>query len=116
MLNKEFLVQASSRNCDTGGKMAYSAQQAADLATQTLILLADRPQDLAQFMEAAGLQPADIRNFASRPDIALFLLDFLVEDDDRLCSFADSLGVRPGDIMTARTALSGPGSYGWEAD
>lgn len=96
--------------------MAYSAQQAADIAMQTLITMADRPQDLTQFMEAAGLKPTDLRDFANRPDIAVFLFDFLVESDDRICSFAKALDLRPQDIMAARTALSGPGSYGWEVD
>lgn len=96
--------------------MAVSAQQAHDIATQILITMAERPDDLVSFMDGAGLQPSDLRTFADRPDIALFLLDFLVEDDDRLCRFADGLGMRPQDIMAARTALSGPGSFGWAAD
>lgn len=96
--------------------MAISHGQARDLAMQTLILLVDRPQDLAQFMDASGLRPADLRDIAGRPDIALYLLDFIVEDDARICSFAEALDLRPQDIMTARTALAGPGSYGWEAD
>ncbi|TGN52943.1 DUF3572 family protein [Paracoccus liaowanqingii] len=96
--------------------MAFSQEQARDLAMQTLILLVDRPEDLTQFMEASGLRPADLRDMAARPDIALYLLDFLVEDDARILSFAEALDLRPQDIMTARTALAGPGSYGWEAD
>lgn len=96
--------------------MAYSPEQAQDLAMRMLIALADRPDDMAQFMGATGLRPADLRRISERPDIALFLLDFLVENDDRICSFAQALDLRPQDVMAARTALSGPGSYGWEAD
>ena len=96
--------------------MAYSVTQAADLAQQVLIALVDRPEDLGAFMEGAGLQPSDLRDFADRPDIALYLLDFVTEDDDRVVVFAQALGLRPQDVMAARTALSGPGSYGWSAD
>lgn len=96
--------------------MAVSQAQARDLAMQILVMLVDRPQDLAQFMDGSGLRPADLRDIAERPDIDLYLLDFIVEDDARICSFAEALSVKPQEIMTARTALAGPGSYGWEAD
>ncbi|WP_265499947.1 DUF3572 family protein [Paracoccus beibuensis] len=96
--------------------MATSPQQAHDIATRILIAMAERPDDLVRFLEGAGLQPSDLRAFSDRPDMALFLLDFLVEEDNRLCDFADVVGMRPQDIMSARTALSGPGSYGWSAD
>ena len=95
--------------------MAYSAEQASELAVRVLIALAERPEDLARFMDMAGLQPQELRNLARRPDIAVFLLDYVVEDDARLCDFAGAMNLRAQDIMAARTALSGPGSYGWEA-
>lgn len=116
MLNKEFPGSMPSRNREKTRDMAYSVPQAADLSTRVLIELVDRPQDLARFMDQAGLRPKDLRDIATRPEVALFLLDFLVEDDDRILSFAQALHLRPQDIMAARTALSGPGSYGWEAD
>lgn len=96
--------------------MAYSVPQAAELATRVLIEMVARPQDLAQFMDQAGLRPDDLRDVATRPEVALFLLDFLVEDDDRILGFAQALHVAPQDIMAARTALAGPGSYGWSVD
>lgn len=96
--------------------MAISNAQAVDLATRLLIALVDRPEDLAQFMETSGLRPADLRAVADQPDIALYLLDFIVEQDERIQSFAAALDLQPRDIMQARTALAGPGSYGWEAD
>lgn len=96
--------------------MAVGMQQAHDIATRVLIAMAERPDDLVRFLDGAGLLPSDLRAFSDRPDMALFLLDFLVEDDERLCAFADAVDVRPQDIMSARTALSGPGSYGWSAD
>jgi len=90
--------------------------RAKELAADILIELANRPQDLGHFISESGLQPDELHHLADRPDIILFLLDFLAEDDERLISFSANLNLRPQDIMSARTALSGPGSYGWTAD
>ena len=46
---------------------------------------------------------------AERPEFALFLLDFLLESDQRVLAFAEAEGVAPDRIMAARAALSGPG-------
>lgn len=96
--------------------MAYTIEQAQDLATEILLTLVERPEDLSHFMGASGLAPDDLRQIAQRPDIAVFLLDFVVENDERIHEFAQALQLRPQDVMAARTALAGPGSYGWESD
>ncbi|WP_378943669.1 DUF3572 domain-containing protein [Paracoccus sp. R86501] len=96
--------------------MAYTPEQAHELATEILLAMAERPEELSHFMGASGLEPDDLRQISRRPDIAVFLLDFVVESDDRIHDFAQALQLRPQDVMAARTALSGPGSYGWEAD
>ena len=96
--------------------MAYTPQQAHELATEILLALVERPDELSHFMGASGLDPDDLRQIAQRPDIAVFLLDFVVESDERIHEFARALQLRPQDVMAARTALAGPGSYGWESD
>ncbi|MBU2956763.1 DUF3572 family protein [Paracoccus sp. 1_MG-2023] len=96
--------------------MAVSRNSAQDLATDLLLALAERPEQLAGFLGTSGLEPAALRQIASRPEIAVFLLDYIVEQDDRLLEFASAIDRDPRDVMTARTLLSGPGSYGWEAD
>ncbi|WP_162798932.1 DUF3572 family protein [Paracoccus indicus] len=96
--------------------MAYTPEQAHDLATEILLALVERPDELSHFMGASGLNPDDLRQIAQRPDIAVFLLDFVVESDERIHEFAQALQLRPHDVMAARTALAGPGSYGWESD
>lgn len=96
--------------------MAYTPEQAREMATEILLALAERPDDLAHFMGASGLEADDLRQLSQRPDIAVFLLDFVVESDERIHEFADALRLRPQDVMAARTALAGPGSYGWEMD
>ena len=69
---------------------------------------------LGGFLGATGLQPQDLRQAAGNPDIALHVLDYLLEDDQRVLEAAADLQVVPGDLLQARTALAGPGSYGWE--
>lgn len=96
--------------------MAISQQGAQELATDILLALAERPEQLAGFLGTSGLEPSALRQVASRPEIAVFLLDYIVEQDDRLLEVAQGIGRDPRDIMAARTVLSGPGSYGWEAD
>jgi hypothetical protein len=94
--------------------MTYSREAAQNLATSVLIHMAERPDLMAGFLEASGLNPQDLRKVSSDPEIALHVLDFLLEDDRRVLDAAADLTIPPGDLMQARTALAGPGSYGWE--
>lgn len=96
--------------------MAFTPEQAKELATEILLAMAERPEELTSFLGATGLQPDDLRHISQRPDVAVFLLDFVVENDERVHEFAQALQLRPQDVMAARTALAGPGSYGWETD
>lgn len=94
--------------------MTYTREAAQELATAALLYLAENPELIADFLGSTGLQPQDLRSVATNPDMALHVLDYLLEDDRRVMDGAGPLGVAPGDLMHARTALSGPGSYGWE--
>lgn len=79
-----------------------------------LLYMAERPDLIGGFLESSGLQPQDLRRAAGNPDIALHVLDYLLEDDRRVLDAAADLNILPGDLMQARTALAGPGSYGWD--
>lgn len=79
-----------------------------------LLYMAERPDLIGGFLESSGLQPQDLRRAAGNPDIALHVLDYLLEDDRRVLDAAADLNIVPGDLMQARTALAGPGSYGWD--
>lgn len=94
--------------------MTYTRDSAQALAMDGLIHVAGQPALAQAFLAATGLRPDDLRRAASDPGIALHILDFLVEDDQRVLSAAAALGVGPGDLMRARTVLAGPGSHGWE--
>ncbi|WP_234855168.1 DUF3572 domain-containing protein [Paracoccus everestensis] len=94
--------------------MTYTRESAQDLAVTILLYIAERPDLIGRFLESSGLQPQDLRQAAGNPDIALHVLDYLLEDDARVLDAAADLNIKPGDLMAARTALAGPGSYGWE--
>lgn len=94
--------------------MAYTQDSAQELAGAALLYLAERPELMGEFLASTGLRPQDLRSIAYSPETALHVLDHLLEDDRRVMDAAAALGVAPGDLMGARTALAGPGSYGWE--
>lgn len=94
--------------------MTYRRESAQELATSAFLYLAGQPDLIEGFLGATGLQPQDLRRVATNPDMALHVLDYLLEDDRRVMDAAAGLGIAPGDLMQARTALAGPGSYGWQ--
>lgn len=81
-----------------------------------LLHMAGQPELMATFLAASGLQPQALRNLADGPELALHVLDFLLEDDARVIEAAGAIGADPRDLMAARVALAGPGSFGWEID
>lgn len=96
--------------------MSYSAAAAQELAVKALIHIADHPDLASALLASSGLRPEALRQAAQDPDFCTHVLDFLLEDDRRVLDFARSMSIRPEEVLTARTALGGPGSFGWEAD
>lgn len=96
--------------------MSYTPQAARDLALRALPHIAADDELVEALLAMTGLRPQDLRQAVSDPGFALSLLDFLLEDDQRVLRFAQAAGIRPEEVMSARIALAGPGSHGWEAD
>lgn len=94
----------------------YSSQAAHDLALQAFQYLAGDDELVQALLASTGLQPADLRQALSTPEFSLSLLDFLLEDDQRVLGLADALNISPQEVMGARIALAGPGHYGWSVD
>lgn len=86
------------------------------LAADVLVHLSQHPDRLIAFLEATGLSPQDLRRLAQSPELSAALLDHLVQSDDAVLDCAAALNIRPAELMAARTALAGPGSYGWSVD
>lgn len=93
-----------------------NSSRAAQLAAEVLVHLSQRPDQLLAFLEATGLAPDDLRGLAQSPDLAAAILDHVLQSDATVLDCAEALGVPPARLMQARTALAGPGSYGWSVD
>lgn len=96
--------------------MTFSKAAAQDLAVEALLYLVERPEMTQALLASTGLQADDLRKVAENPEFGLYILDFMVEDDARVLEFAEIAKIRPEQVMTARTALAGPGSFGWEPE
>lgn len=60
-------------------------------------------------LAASGAGPEALRAMAEAPEFAVFVLEFLLDDDDRVLGFATAEGLRPDSVLSARAALEGPG-------
>lgn len=96
--------------------MAYSIAQAREMAISAMLHILERPDLTQEFLAESGLEADDLRRMAQGPDLPMQALDFLLQDDSRVLEAARDLGVAPQDLLAARTALAGPGSYGWQPD
>lgn len=96
--------------------MSDAGQAAQDLALAGLGYIAADADLIGPFLAMSGADAADLRRIARRPEFLVFVLDFLLESDDRVIGFAAAQGIRPEQIQRARLALGGPGEYGWSPD
>lgn len=96
--------------------MVFSQSQAQEIALSALLHVVAEPELVSAFLASSGLQPADLRGMAHTPELGLHVLDFLLEHDSRVIAAAAALEIAPQQLMAARVALAGPGSFGWEVD
>lgn len=96
--------------------MSFSPAQARELAMSAMIQVITRPDLASSFLDASGLRIEDLRALSHTTELAVNVLDFVLEADSRVLEVAEALTIKPQDLLVARTALSGPGSFGWEAD
>lgn len=96
--------------------MSYSKQAAENLAFEAVLFLAARPELCTGLLSSAGLEAGQLAGLAKDPEFGLHVLDFILEDDRRVMDFAGDHGIPPEEVLHARTALSGPGSFGWDAE
>ena len=55
----------------------------------------------------SGSDAAGLRDMAARTEFAVFVLDFLLEHDQRVLDFAAQAGIRPERVQMARAVLGG---------
>ncbi|MFT4013327.1 MAG: DUF3572 domain-containing protein [Paracoccus sp. (in: a-proteobacteria)] len=62
---------------------------------------------VSALLAQSGSDVAGLRAMAARPEFAVFVLDFLLEQDARVLDFAASAGLRPERVVMARATLGG---------
>lgn len=83
-----------------------SERRARELALQALAFIASDPEMTAAMLAGSGLQPDEIRHAASQPEFGIFLLDFILQDDDRVLAFAADQQIKPESVLYARDLLA----------
>ena len=89
-----------------------AAEEVSDaLAIEVLGFLAADAERLGRFLDAAGLDPGDIRAAAGRPDFLTGVLDYICADEPLLIAFAQETQRDPAALEAARLRRSGPKSW-----
>jgi 2-hydroxychromene-2-carboxylate isomerase len=88
-------------------------QMAEALGALALGWIARDRELLDAFMGAAGLSPDELRARAGDPEFLGFVLDFVLEDDERVTAVAAEAGLAPEKLLAARAALPGGDAPHW---
>jgi len=75
------------------------------MAVQALTFIAEEPERLARFLDATGLEPAQIRAAARERGFLAGVLEHMLGDESLLIAFASSAGIDPAEVARARGAL-----------
>lgn len=88
-------------------------QQAEQIAERALTFLANRPQNLQQFLTASGLDASELIARADDNDIRAAVLGFLACDESLAKEFSESEQLKPGQLLQFCAALDPHGSSSW---
>lgn len=81
--------------------------EARDIADRGFAHLAGDTDLVQALMAQSGCDVAGLRAMAARPEFAVFILDFLLDQDQRVLDFATEAGLRPERVVMARAVLGG---------
>jgi hypothetical protein len=82
-------------------------QAAENLAINALAYIAGEPEVLNRFLALTGLESTDIRKAAAEPGFLAGVLDFLMDHESILLTYATLTDQSPNDFVRARSVLSG---------
>lgn len=88
-------------------RSSVQSQEAEILALQALAFLAADSERLERFLALTGLDPAELRHGATRPELLGAILDHLLNDESLLLIFAETQGISPEKINQSRHKLPG---------
>jgi len=78
-----------------------------DLALRAFAHVAADPELLSALLASTGAAPSDLVAAAQTPEFAAFILDFLMQSDERVLAFAASEGIAPEAVARAHARLLG---------
>lgn len=81
--------------------------EARDIADAAFQHIAAEPGLVSELLTQSGTDVAGLRAMAGRPEFAQFVLDFLLEQDQRVLDFAAGAGIAPQRVVMARATLGG---------
>ncbi|SMO55268.1 DUF3572 domain-containing protein [Paracoccus laeviglucosivorans] len=81
--------------------------EARDIADAGFSHIAGNSDLIEALLAQSGSDVAGLRAMTQRPEFAQFVLDFLLEQDQRVLDFAADAGIRPERVQMARAILGG---------
>lgn len=84
-----------------------NSSEARDIADAGFSHIAGDGELVAALLAQSGTDADGLRTMAARPEFAQFVLDFLLEQDQRVLDFAASAGINPQRVVMARAVLGG---------
>ncbi len=85
--------------------MVISLEFARELSGHALGFIAADHALVSALLNWSGMQVEDLRQAAGTPEFEQFLLEFLLQDDERVLAFAQSRSVKPEIVMQACEVL-----------
>lgn len=87
--------------------MRVNEQEAAELARQVLIFLANDPDRIGRFLAVTGVGPVEIRERVSDLTFLGGVLDYLLSDEPLLMAFVEGADIPPEQPAQWRQSLPG---------
>ncbi len=79
--------------------------QAEIIALKALKFLASQEKYLLSFLNSTGLSPKDLLEHASNPEILGSILEFLLQNEEKLIDFCKLEDINPSDIASLQEVL-----------
>ena len=84
--------------------------QAEQIAERALTFLANRPENLGQFLTASGLDASELIARAEDADIRIAALSFIAENETLAKEFSEDEKLKPGQLLQICAVLDPHGS------
>ena len=81
--------------------------EARDIADAGFSFIAADAELVGALLSQSGTDVSGLRSMAGRPEFAAFVLDFLMENDERVLAFCAQTGLAPQRVQMARGVLGG---------